>query len=80
MKVAARSCKSLILLLNVLKLVSSSKREEKELCDAQMGASLKPIIDTSLNDLAQDDPKLVEAVKKRLVLAPTTEIPYNFTR
>ena len=45
-----------------------------------MGASLKPIIDTSLNDLAQDDPKLVEAVKKRLVLAPTTEIPYNFTR
>ena len=35
-------------------------------------------IDESLNELEQDDPKLIEAIKEKYLVPPSKE-PYNFT-
>ena len=37
-------------------------------------------IDESLNSLEQDDPALIEEIKKRLILPSPNSVPYNFTR
>ena len=53
-------------------------RCDKDNCDKY---NFDPIfdIDESLNDLEQDDPKLIKVLKEKFLSPPSTE-PYNFTK
>ena len=42
--------------------------------------NLEVQIDESLNSLEQDDPALIEEIKKRLISPSPNSVPYNFTR
>ena len=37
------------------------------------------VIDESLNDLDQEDPKLIETIYNRIILPPPQSTPYNFS-
>jgi hypothetical protein len=63
-----------LLFLNFLELIYS---KNEELCN-QVTFNIQ--IESSLNELEQDDPKLIAAIKKRLIQPPPKTTPYNFTK
>ena len=48
-------------------------------CSVGLASKSLQFIDESLSDLQQDDPVLIEAVKKLLIQPPDASVPYNFT-
>ena len=63
-----------ILLLSSKVLLINGRNEE--LCKLESYFD----IDKSLNGLEQDDPVLIEAIKRKLISPPSSNAPYNFTR
>jgi hypothetical protein len=69
--------KSLVLAI-ALTHASAKVEEEKEFCSSERSENCG--VDETLNDLQQDDPKLIQAIQQKFLHNPSGKtVPYNFT-
>ena len=71
----------LSVLITITVLLLCLKASAEEACPTKAKASDKNCLvdDISLNELEQDDPVLVEAVKKLIIPPANANVPYKFT-
>ena len=70
---------SIIITITFLLLCFKASAEEDCTTEAEAPNTNSLVDDMSLNELEQDDPLLVEAVKKLIIPPANANVPYKFT-